>query len=425
MATFSEIIRSRLSTKREVSESINDRILKYRQEMEKNDKNLKNIVKNDEILEFIKKKKYEKASELVKMRKLNPFSIFNGVNVFGRIYDNIPFIAAALAIAAEKKSKDESVGQKMSNVIKEVFKNCGIDSKNMFDAKFSTPNGSDDILTFVLTKDGNVKPSKNYDNDLDLDVLVLLHSILSNGYSVSNTSNLIKFIFNNDLISSLRFLVENNIYSPSMESLTTYGISLKTNIGRMISVVAKHPFALHSPEIEVDDKGKFAGGTLYDSLKRVGYDISNFDDEQTIHPSIVWMIKDAILNAYVNYTNNGENFTNATDICFPEGSEFMEAVEKILYLCSEYRKFTKGYESNSFRTTDRERYLRELVKSVNGVMFKLNSGLNTVLETLSLPKVKIALKNALSDGDKDILYKAVNFMKEVWDSIKPGRNRKS
>ena len=38
-------------------------------------------------------------------------------------------------------------------------------------------------------------------------------------------------------------------------------------------------------------------------------------------------------------------------------------------------------------------------------------------------EAKIALKNALLEGDKDIRYKTVNFMKEIWDSMKPGRIR--
>ena len=422
MATISDIIKSRLAENHRKSTVIDDRISMYTKRMNESS-SPKNVIENDEIFELIRKRKYDKASELARMRKLNPFSLFNGVNVFGKVYDNLPFIAAALAIASEKKSKDESVGQRMSNVLTQVFKPYGADSKNMFDAKFSTPCGSDDILTFVLTKDGSVSPSKEYDNELDLDTLVLLHSILSGGYTISDASKLLKYVFSNDLISTLRFMVENDMYTPSIESISTYGISPKSNIGRMISVVAKHPFALHSPEIEYDDKGKFSGGTLYEALKRVGYDISDFNSKQVVHPSIVWMIKDAILNAYVNYTNNGENFTNSSDVCFPDGSEFMDAVEKLLYLCSEYKKFTNGYETGAYKPSDRERYLRELVKSSNAFLLKLNSGLNSILEILSLPKVKFALKNPLEDGDKDVSYKAINFMKEIWDSMKPGRKR--
>ena len=313
MGTISEIIRNRLSENCQTVSIVDDRISKYRRIMDESSIGT-NPIKNDDIFELIRKRKYEKASEIAKARKLNPFSLFNGVNVFGNVYDGIPFIAAALAVAADRRSKDESVGQRMSNVLTQVFRQYGADSKNMFDAKFNTRNGSGDILTFVLTRDGSVKPSKNYDSDLDLDTIVLLHSILSGGYSLSNISNLLKYVFSNDLISTLRFMVENNLYTPSIESISTYGINPNSNIGRMISVVAEHPFALHSPEIEYDDKGKFSGGTLYEALKRVGYDISDFDSEQVVHPSIIWMIKDSILNAYVNYTNNGENFTNSSEV---------------------------------------------------------------------------------------------------------------
>lgn len=423
MGTISDIIRKQIRSNLQKTDSIGERINAYRRRMDESSPNNVNPIENDEILELIRKKKYDKASELVKMRKLNPFSLFNGVNVFGRVYDNIPFIAAALAVAAEKRSKDESTGQKISNVISNVFKDCGVNSKNMFDAKFSTPSGSDDILTFVLTKDKSVNPSKTYDGDLDLDTLVLLNSIFSNGYDFSNNSKFIKYVFSNDLISTLRFMIENGVYSPSIESIQSYGINPKSNIGRLLSVIAKHPFKLHAPEIEYDDKGKFSGGSLYESLKRVGYDISNFKDEQVVHPSVAWIIKDAILNAYVNYTNNGENFTNATDVCFPDGSEFMDSVNNLIYLCGEYKKFANGYINNSYKQDERERFLREIVKSANAFILKLNSGLNSILEILSLPKVKFELKNKIEDGDEDIRFKAVNFMKEIWDSVKQGRKR--
>ena len=121
-------------------------------------------IRNDEVLELIKRKKYDKAVELAKTRKLNPFSLFNGVQAFGKVYDNIPFIAAALAVASDKRSKDESTGEKMARVLTEVFSQCGNNSRNMFDAKFNTPSGCDDILTFVLTRDGEVKKAKRYDH---------------------------------------------------------------------------------------------------------------------------------------------------------------------------------------------------------------------------------------------------------------------
>lgn len=423
-ATISELIRNHLSeTRSDGNDYINSMISKYRRRMDESVVKTREPMTDDEIFSLIRKKKYGKAAELAKIRKLNPFSLFNGVSLFGKVYDGIPFVAAALATAAEKKSKDETVGQRISNVLNEVFKDCGTNSANMFDAKFSTPSGCDDILTFVLTKDGTVKPSKEYDGGLDTDALVLLHSILNGGYTLSNSSKFLKYVLANDLISTLRFMIDNGIYAPSMDSLTTYGISPKSNVGRLISVIAEHPFALHSPEIEYDDKGKFAGGSLYDTMKRVGYDISDLETEQDMHPSVMWMLKDAILNAYVNYRNNGENFSNVTDICFPDGSEFMSNVEKMLTLCSEYRKFMKGCESETYSQTDKERFLRELVKNANGCMGGIQNGLNGVLEKLSLPKVHLVLKNPLEEGDKDILYKAVNFMKEIWNSMKCGRKR--
>lgn len=381
-------------------------------------------IKNDEVLELIKKKKYDKAVELIRMRKLNPFSLFNGVQAFGKIYDNIPFIAAALAVAADKRSKKESCGERISNVLSEVFKRCGGDSKNMFDAKFNTPSGSSDILTFILTRDGEVKPEK-YSHDRDLDTLVLLNSIFSNGYSLENISNLTKYVFDNDLISTLKFMVENNMYSPTMDAFETYGIKPTSNIGKMLSVIAAHPFKLHAPEIEVDDKGKFAGGTMYNALKRVGYDISKLDDNkaQSIHPSFSWMIKDAILNAYVNYCNNGENFTNASDICFSDGSKFMDAVEKLLYLCGKYREFANTYGKAQFSEQDRARFLTEIVKSSNVRLLEMQDGLNEILERLNLPKVVFTLNNQLDMDDKKLVYKVVNFMKEIWDSVKFAKRR--
>jgi len=384
-------------------------------------------IRNDEVLELIKRKKYDKAVELAKTRKLNPFSLFNGVQAFGKVYDNIPFIAAALAVASDKRSKDESTGEKMARVLTEVFRQCGNNSRNMFDAKFNTPSGCDDILTFVLTRDGEVKKAKKYDHDLDLDALVLLSSILRDGYTLGNTSNFTKYVFENDLVSTLKFMIENGMYSPSMDSMEAYGIEPVSNIGKLISTIAEHPFKLHSPEIEYDDKGKFAGGTLYDTFKRAGYDISKADDKdgdfQQIHPSFIWMIKDAILNAYVNYCNNGENFTNDSDVCFSDGSKFMEAVDKLLYLCSEYKKFIDTYGNGAFSGEDRGRYLSEIVKSVNIRLIELQDGLNEILGQLGLPKIALTLKNPLDGNDENVAYKAVNFMKEVWDSVKAGRRR--
>ena len=384
-------------------------------------------IRNDEVLELIRRKKYDKAVELAKMRKLNPFSLFNGVQAFGKVYDNIPFIAAALAVASDKRSKDESTGEKIARVLTEVFSQCGNNSKNMFDAKFNTPSGCDDILTFVLTRDGEVKKAKKYDHDLDLDALVLLSSILRDGYTLGNTSNFTKYVFENDLVSTLKFMIENGMYSPSMDSMEVYGIEPVSNIGKLISTIAAHPFKLHSPEMEYDDKGKFAGGTLYKAFKRAGYDISKTagsdDEAQQLHPSFIWMIKDAILNAYVNYCNNGENFTNGSDICFSDGSKFMDAVDKLLYLCSEYKKFIDTYGNSAFSGDDRGRYLSEIVKSVNIRLVELQDGLNEILERLGLPRIVLVLKNPLDGNDENVSYKAVNFMKEIWDSIKAGRKQ--
>jgi hypothetical protein len=431
---MSEVIgRHLLSSFREtdgssVDAELNRRILKYSPKNESANVQSSPIVKikNDEVLELIKKKKYAKAVELAKMRKLNPFSLFNGVQAFGKVYDNIPFIAAALAVASDKRSKDESTGEKMAKVLTEVFRQCGTNSKNMFDAKFNTPSGCNDILTFILTRDGEVKGVKKYDHDLDLDALVLLSSILRDGYTLGNTSNFTKYVFENDLVSTLKFMIENGMYSPSMDSIEAYGIKPISNIGKLISTIAAHPFKLHAPEMEYDDKGKFAGGTLYEAFKRAGYDISKIgekEDAQQLHPSFIWMIKDAILNAYVNYCNNGENFTNSSDVCFSDGSKFMEAVDKLLYLCSEYKKFIDTYGNGAFSGEDRNRYLSEIVKSVNIRLIELQDGLNEILERLGLPKIILTLKNPLDDKDENVAYKAVNFMKEVWDSIKSGRRR--
>lgn len=434
MSSISDIIKNRLfSSKKQKDESIDDflkkRIMKYSKNVNESIKSSPIIkIKNDEVLELIKKKKYDKAVELIKSRKLNPFSLFNGVQAFGKIYDNIPFIAAALAVSADKKSKDETVGQKISNVLSEVFKKCGNNSRNLFDAKFNTPSGCDDILTFVLTRDGDFNPKK-YNNDLDLDTLVLLSSIVRDGYSLGNLSKFTKYVFENDLISTLKFMVENNLYSPSIDSISIYGINPLSNIGRLISVIAKHPFKLHSPEIEFDDKGKFAGGTMYEAFKRAGYDISKFGEKETemqsLHPSFIWMIKDAIINAYVNYCNNGENFTNDSDVCFSDGSKFMESVNNILYLCNEYKKFIDTYGNAAFSMLDRGRYLSEIVKSVNIRLIELQDGLNEILVRLGFPKVKLVLKNPLNGSEKDVSYKAVNFMKEIWDSLKGGRKKKN
>lgn len=440
MANISDVIGRHLissfddfAIKSSIDSELDSRISRYMKKTKTNES--VNIVsspivkiKNDEVLELIKKKKYDKAVELVRMRKLNPFSIFNGVQAFGRIYDNIPFVAAALAVASDKRSKDESTGEKIAKVITEVFKQCGNNSRNMFDAKFNTPSGCDDILTFVLTRDGEIKKSKKYNHDLDLDALVLLSSILRDGYTLGNTSNFTKYVFENDLISTLKFMIENNLYSPSIDSIKSYGIEPLSNIGKLISTIAAHPFKLHSPEIEYDDKGKFSGGTLYEAFKRAGYDISIIEKDsdvrpQQIHPSFIWLIKDSILNAYVNYCNNGENFTNASDICFSDGSKFMDSVDKLLYLCSEYKKFIDTYGNCQFSGDDRSRYLSEIVKSVNIRLIELQDGLNEILERLGLPKIVLSLKNPLDDKDENVSYKAVNFMKEIWDSIKAGRKR--
>lgn len=434
MANISDIIKENMKRRRNVytEESIDDelnkRISRYGGMTESSvNSTIIEKIKNDVVLELIKKKKYDKAVENIKMRKLNPFSLFNGVHAFGKVYDNIPLIAAALAVAADKRSKDESTGEKMSRVLTEVFKKCGNDSKNMFDAKFNTPSGCDDILTFILTRDGDIKPKK-YDHDLDLDALVLLSSILRDGYSLGNSSNFIKYVFKNDLVSTLKFMIENGMYSPRIESIKEFGIQDVSNIGRLISTIAAHPFKLHAPELEYDDKGKFAGGTMYETFKRAGYDISKVDKDgelQKLHPSFIWMIKDAILNAYVNYCNNGENFTNDSDICFSDGSKFMDSVDKLLYLCGEYKKFIDTYGNSNFSDSDRKRYLSEIVKSVNFRLIELQDGLNVILERLGLPKVAITLKNPLDYSDEDISFKAVNFMKEIWNSIKAGRKRQN
>lgn len=377
----------------------------------------------DPLFGFIRRGKYQKAAETARERKLNPFSLFNGFSAFGRTYDGIPFIAAAMASAVDRRSRRESVGQRLAAVLEQVFRGCGKDSRNMFDAKFSTPNGSDGILEFVLTRDGGLKPSKKYDGELDLDTMVLLHSILSGGYSLSEPSGLLRFVFSNDLITTLRLMVENGLYEPSMDSIREYGIDPKGNIGRMVSVIAPHPFALHEPEIVRDDKGRFAGGKMYDALRRTGYDISDPDSEQKVHPSVLWMVRDLVGDAYVNYSNSGENFTNGTDGRFSEGSAFMDAVNRILGLCSEYMKYTKGCAKDAYTEGERERFLRELVRGANADLASMNEGANEILSSLSLPKVLFVLKNPLSEGDDDVRYRASAFMRELWDSVKAGRPR--
>lgn len=427
MANLTEILGNRLIKQEKMRcESINNELLKRIRQYtsatngKKSEMPTISKIKNDRVLELIKKEKYEEAVELAKLRKLNPFSLFNGVQAFGKTYDNIPFIAAALAVAVDKRSKKESPTTKVKKVLSEVFGKSGV-AKNMFDAKFNTPSGSSDILTFILTRDGSTKHGK-YSQDMDLDAMSLLSFVLNGGYSIENISSLIKYVFENDLISTLRFLIENDMYVPDISSIETYGIKPLSNIGRLISTIAPHPFKLHAPEIEFDDKGKFAGGTLYDSFKRIGYDISNVNENdkfQELHPSFIWMIKDAILNAYVNYCNNGENITNASDICFGDGTDFSKSIEQLLYLCSEYRKYLKA--SDGFKEDDRLRYIKEMVKSVNLRLNELQNGFNTILCFLNLPKVTFVLKNQLKGDEKDIAYKVITFMKEIWDSFKSGR----
>lgn len=369
------------------------------------------------ILSLIRRKKYEKAVKMIIANKVNPFSLFNDVQVFGNTYNGLPFIAAALALSVEKTKDMDVMTDKITKVLTDVFAAAGINSSNMFDAKFSTPNGSSDVLTFVLTHDGEIKP-KDYKEESDLDMLVILNSILKAGYTLTNISGIIKIIIDNDMISSLKFLIDSGKYTPKIDDIKIYSIKEKSNIGEFLGITAAHPFKLHSPEVEYDDKGKFAGGQMYQTFKNVGYDISKVEKNQKIHASVAWMIRDYLNNVLLTYKNSGENFTNETDLNLYDGSEFNDATENLKYLCAEYYKFIQSNDIKSLEENERKEYMRTLIDSVNVYKEKLQDGINKVLKNINLPEVEIVFQNDLKPNDSKILYKTAPLIKELWNSVK-------